>query len=112
MLLPRSFFQVGEERADRLGVQVGDLQLVRLAAGPGGGEGEQQGEGVAVGRDGGGAGLPLDDQLAGEEALEQGGQAVHGCPPKACESRAAARASSSGEADMYQYDDLGSTCPR
>jgi hypothetical protein len=70
------FFQVGEERADRLGVQVGDLQLVRLASGPGGREGEQQGEGVAVGRDGGGAGLPLDDQLAGEEALQQGGQVV------------------------------------
>ena len=28
------FFQVGEERADRSGVQVGDRQLVRLAAGP------------------------------------------------------------------------------
>ena len=28
------FFQVGEERADRAGAQVGDRQLVRLAAGP------------------------------------------------------------------------------
>src|ERR1039458_5708654 len=99
-------------RSDGFGVPVGDLQPVRLAAGAGGREAEQQGEGVAVGRDGGGAGLPLDDQLAGEESLQQGGQVVHCCPPKACESRAAARASSSGEAVMYQYEDLGSTWPR
>jgi hypothetical protein len=45
-------FEVVEERADQRRVEIVEVQLARLLAGPLGGEREQQPEGVAVGGDG------------------------------------------------------------
>ena len=58
-----------EERADQRSVEIVDVELERLLAGPLVGEAEQQPERVAVGGDGLGAGVALGDQPLGEESL-------------------------------------------
>nr|WP_257037167.1 hypothetical protein [Streptomyces sp. OV198] len=58
-----------EERADCRRVQIGDAQAGRPSAGALLGEAEQEGERVPVGRDGVLAGLKLEHQFVGEEAL-------------------------------------------
>ena len=64
-------FEVGEERADQRRVEIIEVELVGLFAGVVLGEGEQQTEGVAVGRDRVGAGVALGDQSLGEKRLSR-----------------------------------------
>ena len=73
-------FEVGEERADQRRVEIIEVELVGLFAGVVLGEGEQQTEGVAVGRDRVGAGVALGDQSLGEERLEGRGEQCHDSP--------------------------------
>src|SRR5664279_803414 len=76
------FFQMGEERADRRGIEVGEVETrgsellcVRDKS-------KQQPERVAVSRDGGRADLPLGEETVGEEHLQGGGEGAHGSSPR------------------------------
>jgi len=95
-------FQVGQERADHRGVQIGQVKIGGLLAQGPGGEAEEQFDGVPVGGDGVRADLALPDQPVGEEALQQGGQRVHRVTTVLFSRRDAARANSSGVACRYQ----------
>ena len=75
-------------------------------------EAEQQPEGVAISSDGVGACLALADEPVGEERLKGRGERRHRAASKAASNRSAARRSSSGEAERYQYVEPGSTWPR
>jgi hypothetical protein len=70
-------FQVGQERRDQRGVQVGEVQLGRRGVGVAGGEAQQQPEGVAVAGDGVRAGLTLAHEPLGEKRLQGGRQLAH-----------------------------------
>ncbi len=95
--------QVRQERRDRGGVQVVPVELRGQLPGPGVDEREQQPKGVAVGRDGAGAGLTLLDEPVGEERLQGRRDQRHDrALSQALSCRAAASASSSGAADRYQ----------
>ena len=94
--------EVVQEGADELGVEVLELQPGRRPAGLLCGEGQEQLEGVPVGGHGVGAGLALADQPQREVGLEGWGELGHGRRLRACSSRAAAKASSSGAAETYQ----------
>ena len=61
--------EVIQERGDRAGVQVGDIQLRRLATGTGGGEPDQQLDRVAIGGDRVRTGVAFADQPLREERL-------------------------------------------
>jgi hypothetical protein len=74
-------FQVGEERGDQRGVQVGQVELAWVLPGAVPGEVQQQPEGVPVGGDGVRAGLALAGEPLGEERLERGCQRGHAGPP-------------------------------
>src|SRR5215207_3910114 len=116
-----------------------DVQRVRADARALLDEAEQQPEGVAVGGDRVRAGLALADKPPGEERLHRRGQRTHRTalraraarrrrarspvanrnarsraprPSPRRSRRSAARPSSSGAADRYQYVAAGSTCPR
>jgi hypothetical protein len=66
-------------------------------------ERQQQFHAVAVGGDGAGTGLALQDQSVGEEPLQGGRDQRHGRTADQWDAcRAAASASSSGAADRYQ----------
>ena len=69
--------EVVQERADRGGVQVGQVELGGHLAGALVHEGEQQPQGVAVGGDGVRAGLALLDEPVGEERLQRRGDRGH-----------------------------------
>ena len=60
---------MGEERADRVPVEVFEEELRRCLPGPVVNEPEEQPEAVAVGSDGVGAGVALADEPLGEEPL-------------------------------------------
>lgn len=99
-------FEVGEQGADRRGVEVVEVQVGGLDAGGVGHPGEQQANGVAVGEHRVRAGVALTDEPFGEERL-------HGRrDPGHCRSlfsrRSQARASRSADADRYQYVHFGS----
>jgi hypothetical protein len=69
--------EVVEERPDRLGVEIGDVELGWLLAGLLGDEHEQELERVTVGGDRVGAGLTLPDQPIGEERLQRWSKCTH-----------------------------------
>jgi hypothetical protein len=95
--------QVGQERHDQGGVQVGDVQVDGLFAGRVRRVGDQEPQAVAVGGDGVRAGLALSGQPVGEEALQDRGEPGHRrAPYPAFSSRSAAASSSSGVACRYQ----------
>jgi hypothetical protein len=72
-------------------------------------EGEEQAQGVSVRGDGSRAGLTLASEPVGEERLQGRSDQCHDrAADHAVSWRAAARASSSGAADRYQYVDAGS----
>jgi hypothetical protein len=73
-------FQVVQERADRLRVQVGDVQPGRDLASALGGEDDQHLERVPVGGDRVAAGLALQRQPVSEECLQGGGEGGHDFP--------------------------------
>ena len=75
-VVPR-LLQRREETGDHLGVEVGDVQVARLDAGPRMDIAEQEPQGVPVGGDGVGARAALADQVTGEEGLHRGGQGGH-----------------------------------
>lgn len=104
--------EVIEEGADQRGVEVGDLELRRRAAGPPLGELHQQPDRVAVGGDRLRARRTLVDQPLGEERLQGRGERAHERPPIGGSRRSAASPSNSGEADRYQYVSAGLECPR
>ena len=105
-------FEVLQERRDKRGVEVAEVEVAWLCAGPLGGEGEQQPERVAVSGDRVRAGPALADQPLGEEGLQGGRERGHGRARNGLWSRAAASSINSGEADRYQYVPDGLTCPR
>ena len=96
-------FEVVQELRDRDGVQVVPVELGGHLPGPLVHEGEQQPQGVAVGRDGLRAGLALLEEPVGEERLQRGRDQRHDrAASQAVCCRVAASASSSGAADRYQ----------
>ena len=94
--------EVVEERGDQWRVEVADVELAGLAAGPLGGEREQQPERVAVGGDRVRAGVALPDQPLGEERLQRRRERAHRWPPGSARAAAPASSSSSGAAVRYQ----------
>ena len=108
-------FAVDEEVGDQIGVDVLDCELDRRLAVPSAREPQQQPERVAIARDRMVAGLHLDTQSVGEEALDQrrqGDGAHWTASPSLAVARAIARSSSSGTASRYQYVLEGSVWPR
>jgi hypothetical protein len=95
-------FQVVQERADRLRVQVGDVQPGRGLARALRREDGQHLERVAVGGDRVAAGLALQRQPVGEERLQGGGEGSHDSPCRWACSLSPASAISSGAAERYQ----------
>ncbi len=96
-------FEMVEEGGDHRGVEIlygkggrGLLGLLFDVA-------EEKVEGVAIGGHGVRARLSLGHQPLGEEGLEGGGQRAHDRASVACSTRSAAKPSSSGAADKYQY---------
>src|SRR6202049_2565293 len=94
-------FEVVQERPDQGGVKVLEPKAGWGFAGLSFDETEQEAKGVSVSGDGVGARPALGHEPLGEERFECGGQRAHGC--SFAPRRAAARASSSGAADKYQY---------
>lgn len=75
-------FEVGEKRADQLGVEVVEVQLKGLFAGLLLRECEQEPDRVAVGGDRFRTAVALRDQPLGEERLQSRGDPSHESPPK------------------------------
>ena len=94
--------EMAEERGDRRGVEVLELELRRRLPGLLVHEHQQQSEAVAVCRDRVRAGVALAGETVGEEPLQERRQRGHGCCSQVCSSRSAAIASSSGAASKYQ----------
>jgi hypothetical protein len=95
-------FEVVQERADRGGVQIGQVQRAGRFPGAGVYEAQQQPDGVPVSQQGVLADPTLVDQPLGEEGLQGRGQRGHvGFSKMAC-SRSAARANRSGTPVRYQ----------
>ena len=94
-------FEVVQERADGSGVERFEHELAGSGAGGIVEVRQQEPERAAVGADGVGAGVALGYQPFTEEGFKGGGQRGHEDTPIGC-NRAAAEASSSGEADRYQ----------
>ena len=69
--------QVGQEVADQRSVDVGDVKVGCGLADAVLGEDEQQPQGVPVGGDGAGAGLPLGEQPVDKERLDGGREGSH-----------------------------------
>ena len=95
-------FEVVQEGAYERCVEVGEVELTGLFAGPCCCEPDEQAEGVPVGSDGIGAGPTLAGEAFGEKRLQCRRQGGHGRAPGLASRRAAARAISSGVADKYQ----------
>ena len=94
-------FEMVEEPADHVGVEVGEVELGGRLGGSGVGVGEQEPEPVPVGLHGALTGPALLGEAGGEEALQRRGERAHRsalCWP----ARRAANAISSGVADKYQ----------
>src|SRR6202171_1504881 len=104
--------QMGEERSDRRGVEVGGVEARRGDLLTVGDESEEQPERVAVGGDGCRADLPLGEEAVGEKLLQGGSEGAHGSAPRNSSRRFPTMAKSSGAASRYQYVDAGSLCPR
>ena len=95
--------EVGEERGDRGGVQIVPVEMGWCPSGLFVHKPEEQSQGVAVGRGGAWARLPLLGKPIGEEGLQcRRDQSHDRAADHAVSWRAAARASSSGAADKYQ----------
>jgi hypothetical protein len=94
--------QMLQEPADQGHVEVGQVQVMWLLAGLGGGVAQQQPERVAVGSDRVGAHLPLLHQPVREERLQGRREGGHGCPPDWVFRWAAASSINSGAALRYQ----------
>ena len=94
--------EVVQEAADERGVQVAQVQPARLLAGAVVRVAQQQPPGVTVGGDGVDAGVALVDQPLGEERFQGRGEVAHEPAPMPRSRRSAAKASSSGTAEMYQ----------
>jgi hypothetical protein len=101
-------FEVVEEPADHVGVEVVEIEGGRRLAGALVGVAEKQPERVAIGGHGVGAGAALGDQPLGEERLQRRCEHGHGFTSKVASSRATLWASSCGVADRYQYVLAGS----
>jgi hypothetical protein len=95
-------FEVDEEGTDQCRVEVIDVQLERLPAGPGVREAQQQRERVAVGRDRLRARITLGDQPVGEERLQCRRERGHDSAPGSRAMRSPTSCSSSGTASRYQ----------
>ena len=96
-------FQMVQERADQGGIQVGHAESARRSTRLLVREGEQEPEGIAVGRDRVRAGVGLPGQPVGEEPLQDRREIGHkSARPSVVSSRPAARARSSGTAWRYQ----------
>jgi hypothetical protein len=95
-------FEIGEERSDELGVEIGQVEPAGWCAGALLREAQQQPQRVAVCGQGSRAGLALGYQPVGEERLQGRGEGAHHRSPAACSSRSAASASRSGAAERYQ----------
>jgi hypothetical protein len=80
-------FEVVEECADQRRVEVVDVQLERLLAGPAVSEAQQQPERVAVGADRAWARVTLGDQPVGEKRLQRGRESAHDSTPGSCSKR-------------------------
>src|SRR6266571_565249 len=107
-VLPRT-----ASRCSRNAVTIGASRSARLSAlgcfpGAAGGEAEQQPERVPVGGDRAGAGLPLADQPAGEELLQDWCEVTHRRPPCGRAGRRLA-ASARGPLTGTSYSDIGIT---
>lgn len=74
-------FELVQEGTDECSVEIAEVETAGLGAGPLGGEGEQEAEGVSVSGDGVRAGSALADQPVGEECLECRGKRRHGLTP-------------------------------
>ena len=95
-------FEMIEEPADQLAVEVGDVEVAGVFAGLLVGEGEQQPKRVPVRVHGVRAGSALAVQAGEEEGLESGGERAHCCWLRRRWARTAAALSSSGTAEKYQ----------
>jgi hypothetical protein len=95
-------FQVGEERSDRRGIEVGEVQARRRELLCVGDESEEQPERITVGGNGGRADLPLGQEAVGEELLQSGSEGAHGSSPRNSSRRLPTMAKSSGAASRYQ----------
>ena len=96
-------FEVIEEGADHLGVEVVPVDAAWRLAGAVVDEHDEQPQRVPVGGDRAGAGPALFGEPVGEEALQGGRDQAHRLTAAAeASSLPAARASSSGAADRYQ----------
>jgi hypothetical protein len=106
---------MNEEVSDQIGVDVFQRELDRWLSVSNAREPQEQAERVAIACDRMAAGLHLDAQPVGEEALDQRGQGggVHwfASPPLEV-ARAIARSSSSGTASRYQNVLSGLVWPR
>lgn len=103
--VPARRLAVNEEVGDQIGINVFDREPDRRLVVPGTREPQQQAERVAIARDCMTAGLHLDAQPVGKEALDQRGQGggAHCSTSAPLEvARAMARASNSGTASRYQ----------
>jgi hypothetical protein len=94
--------EVIEKSADQVGIEIGQVEVRRIFAGPGLGVGEQQAEGVPVGVDRVRAGVALPAEPGGEECLKGGGERSHDRALLGRRARSLAKARSSGTADIYQ----------
>ena len=105
-------FEMLQEGADHLHVEVGPVQRSRRFPGALLDEHKQQLQRIPVGSDRAWADPTLLDQPLAEEALQGGGDRAHRVvTSREGSRRCAASASSSGAADRYQYVERGSRCP-
>ena len=116
MLFFRSRFEMIQELAHEIGVDILDIHLHRLAAQLLLGEGQQQFQGVAVALCRVFASVKLAAQAIVEEVLQMWCQWMSAHDPAllsgAVPERSLARASNSGTASMYQYVPPGQEWPR
>ena len=84
-----------EERADELGVEVGDVEIAGVLAGVSLGVAEQQPEGMAIGVHGVMAGITFGTEASKEERLDRRRRRGHRSPSRAARTRSADTASSS-----------------
>ena len=106
-------FEMVQEGTDHLRVEVVPPEGAGRLSGPFVHEDDEQLERVPIRGDRARAGVPLAGQAVDEEALQGRSDEAHReITPRDSSRRPAARESSSGAADRYQYVERGSRWPR